>query len=211
MSSVFTRGVFLFVVYLVMGGGMPVTLHGQTADSLYSIVGQTFLNYQYTSVGTGDILFTAHLGRGNLEVILVANRDTLRTISDSSGFFSFSGIPSKQVALFVEIPETSTLLPFYGTFELMPTENIVIIPMWYHIPEYMNLQLSNEAVVTSEGDAWVIHYPSEIETLLINRLKDWPGVEYDKRKNVLFIPKKRVHISEVNGAYVFALEPQITP
>ena len=78
------------------------------------------------------------------------------------------------------------------------------------------LQVFKEPIVTTDRDSWVYHYPTDLGGLrekgfVMTNLKDVPGVEYvnNRRTGIKTIsaPQKVVRMTEVNGAYIFGLNP----
>ena len=176
----------LFILFA--GLCLPVTLRGQdVAAQTFSIVGQAFIPVEVRSGWDHDIVLgTSYLGEG-FDAILVADGDTLRTKSDRAkgyGRFSFSGIVAKQVTLCIKPDKRSQNQPFTVSFELMPGENILLIPLQGpDYPENSMLQVSKEPIVTTDRDSWVYHYPTDLGGLrekgfVMTNLKDVPGVEY---------------------------------
>ncbi len=103
----------------------------------------------------------------------------------------------------------------------MPGENILLIPLQGpDYPEESMLQMSKKPIVTTDWDSWVYHYPTDLGGLgekgfVMTNLKDVPGVEYvyNKRngERTISAPKKVVHMTEVNGAYLFGMNPSASP
>jgi len=209
----------LFLVTMVC---FPITLMGQ--DDAASIVGQAFIHVEVRSGWDHDIILaTSYLGEG-FDAILVADGDTLRTKSDRAegyGRFSFSGIVAKQVTLCIKPDKRSSVQPFTASFELMPGENILLIPLQGpDYPEESMLQMSKKPIVTTDWDSWVYHYPTDLGGLgekgfVMTNLKDVPGVEYvyNKRngERTISAPQKVVRMTEVNGAYIFGQTPSVSP
>jgi len=216
---------FHLPLLLITGCFISLTLQGQdqAKGPTSSIVGDVFTLYEIRNTLDHDLVmgYTTS-ARQRHDVVLCTDRDTLRTKTDNDGKFAFSGIASKQVTLSILPPEGVKHDPFIGTFELMPGDNIIIVPWQQPVPtEGWALQFPDEPIVTMEGDSWVYHYPQMIvagysgtipkdESYLISKLMGVPGVEYDKKKHLLYIPVDAVHCTYVNGAYVFGLKPTAT-
>lgn len=143
---------------------------------------------------------------------------------DTWGSFSFPDVNASQVTLIVvqngqlllerETPERLAHYDpgvfevykeiYKGTFDLMPGENLVYIPI------EGGTYTDNTTVMTRKGDAWVYRYPDNkgrAAGRLIDRLIGLPGVEYDKRRGTISISGDAVHKTFVDGAYVFWLDP----
>ena len=188
---------------LIAGCFLPLTLVGQeTSSSPSSIVGQIFQRMETPPQPrriSADLPIIA-------DIVLIADRDTIETRSTPQGDFSFSGICSKQVSLFINhsTREGAMTNYFSGTFELMPGENVVIVTM----PD-PKLPPS-VPIVTVEGDAWHYHVAdgtARKQDFAVEMLTKMPGVEYNKKENVISIPGGAIHRAYVDGAYIFALDP----
>ena len=213
---------FRLVLILVSGLGFSMEIQGQdgTLDPPGSIVGETFTRVDIFTHGNHSYAGTTPLLKRDYDVILISAGDTLRTKTDNNGRFSFSGITASRITLLIEPIRGTSDFPFSGTFELMPGENIVLVPIQREpYPEGSVIQLSNQPLMTADGDTWVYHCPvmsdsgyagrePGVEEELIGKLIGKPGVEYDKRKRLIYIPNERIRRTEVNGAYVFALKPE---
>ena len=206
------------VLLLIIGLVLPMTIYGQdrALDPPASIVGETFTVVDHFHRGLFLTSYT--LPKCDVDVILIADGDTLRTKTDGKGRFYFSGIADCQVTLIIEPINKIEDYPFFGTFELMPGENLVIVP-WQR-PAYsagFSLQLSDQPLITAEGDTWVYHYPDiradvrpRDEDHLVSKLIGMPGVEYNKRKHLLYISGDAVHRTFINGAFVFGLKQSVS-
>ena len=183
----------------------PLILPGQqrNTDGLYSIIGQTFYRFGPAS--------HAHQGA---EVFLTADADTLHTITDIDGKFTFSVSDSKQVTLYIPVFKNQygedALASVSGTFELMPGENLVLIPLkrLNMGPVSINFTPDNP-IVTMEGDTWVYHLDDDFyHDFGIQRLKQLPGVTYNARRKLIYISGEALQRTFVNGSfYVFGLKP----
>ena len=143
---------------------------------------------------------------------MIANGDTLQVETGSGGTFSVPEIASRKVSI-IEVllrdsmgqPDGRTI-PIRVSFELMPGENIILIP----VEDYLETMPSaNYSVVTMEGDDWIFHYPSDkgIGLYAADKLKDFPGTKYNRRNEAITIPKDGIYRAHVDGAYIFALDP----
>lgn len=213
---------FKIILFLINCLCLPLALHGQdqTAEATSSIVGEAFTIFEIRSAANpGMVLGSTYFPKSGCEVILIAGGETLRTTIGSDGRFAFSGITPGVVTLSVVPPKDAKDTPFVGTFELMPGENLVIIP-WQRPaqPEGSMMQLSEEPVVTIGESIWVYHFPRisaggyagnepKDNVYLISKLIGLPGVEYDKKNHLLSISGDAVHRTSINGAFVFGLNP----
>lgn len=201
---------------------VPLTLHGQdrSADTTSSIVGEAFTIFDIKSAANlGTVLGSTYFPKVGFDVILVADGNTLRTKIGTDGRFAFSGITAGLVTLSIVPPKEAKDTPYVGTFELMPGENIMVIP-WQRpeTPEGSMMQLSEEPIITIEESTWVYHFPRitgggyvgnepKEDSYLISKLIGLPGVEYDKKNHLLSISGDAVHRIHINGAFVFGLNP----
>ncbi len=218
--SVLNRIGFWPILAFITGLFLPVTLHGQTEEPTSSIVGQGIIQYIYDNWGLAGTFETLP---SKVEAILIADGDTLQTQGSSASIFTYSGIRAGSVTLSVVFPECP--YSFSGSFELMPGENIVLVsvPGVSNSPGF-SMQPSEEPLFEMDGDTWTYYYPTLLsnpggdsrlgerqqnETVfIVNRLKDLPGVEYNKRRGTLTISGPAVHKTFVNGAYIFGLNPE---
>ncbi len=203
------------VLALIAGICLPVTLHGQTERLTSSIVGQAIIQYIFDNK---SIAGTFEIPPSKVEAILIADGDTLQTRGSDGGIFTYSGISARNVTLSVTIPDHP--YSFSGSFELMPGENIVLVSIpGTPQPEGSPMQASEEPLMEIYGDTWTYYYPTILndnrfvnkpaeELSLVNRLRDLPGVEYNKRRGTLTISGPAVHKTFVNGAYIFGLNPE---
>ena len=208
------------VLALIAGICLPVTLHGQTERPTSSIVGQAIIQYIFDNK---SIAGTFEIPPSKVEAILIADGDTLQTQGSDGGIFTYSGISAKTVTLSVVIPDHP--YSFSGSFEVMPGENIVLVSIHgVSYPAGFIMQASEEPLMKIDGDTWTYHYPTfynipvadprgkpkqpDEKLFLVNRLKDLPGVEFNKRRNTLTISGPAVHKTFVNGAYIFGLNPE---
>lgn len=208
------------IMALIAGLCLPVTLHGQTEEPTSSIVGQAIIQYIFDNK---SIAGTFEIPPSKVEAILVADGDTLQTQGSGGGIFTYSGISARNVTLSVTIPDHP--YSFSGSFELMPGENIVLVSIpGTPRPEGSPMQASEEPLMEIYGDTWTYYYPTLLsnpggdsrlgerqqnETVfIVNRLKELPGVEYNKRRGTLTISGPAVHKTFVNGAYIFGLNPE---
>lgn len=209
------------VLVLIAGLCLPVTLHGQTEKPSSSIVVQTITQIVFDNHNIGG---TFEITSPNAEVTLVADGDTLQTLERAEGsIFTYSGISAKTVTLSVVIPDHP--YSFSGSFEVMPGENIVLVSIpGTPRPEGFLMQASEEPLMKIDGDTWTYYYPTLLsnpggdsrlgerqqneKVFIVNRLKELPGVEFNKRRNTLTISGPAVHKTFVNGAYIFALNPE---
>ena len=197
-----------------------MTLHGQTERPTSSIVGQAIIQYIFDNK---IIAGTFEVPVSNVEAILIADGDTLQTQGSGGGIFTYSGISARNVTLSVTIPDHP--YSFSGSFELMPGENIVLVSVpGTPQPKGFSMQASEEPLMKIDGDTWTYHYPTffnnsvadprgnpkqpDEKLILVNRLRDLPGVEFNKRRGTLTISGPAVHKTYVNGAYVFGLNPE---
>lgn len=204
------------VLPLLAGLSLSAELYGQEKAeeaNLSSISGQvlTYL-FQYSS-GGGPLLGTYQFPVENNEVLLIADGDTLRTKTGRAGMFYFQGIVAKQVSIYFKETGKSLSYPFFGTFELMPGENILLVPNSWDNPSdgFDMYRLFTHPFVTSEGDYWIYHYPTQMnyppaDYYIMEKMKDWRGVEFNKRKGLLYISAD-VHRSASDGGFLFAIKP----
>ena len=189
----------------IVGFFLPMIVRGQDRETNgpYSIIGQTF--YRFGPA--------CHAHQGS-EVFLIADADTLHTITDIDGKFTFSVSDSKQVTLYIPVFKNQygedALASVSGTFELMPGENLVLIPLkrLNMGPVSINFTPDNP-IVTMEGDTWVYHLDDDFfHDFGIQRLKQLPGVTYNSRKKLIYISGDALQRTFVNGSfYVFGLKP----
>lgn len=195
---------------LVTGFFLPQTLLGQNqvADTLSSIAGKTFYRWDIGSVGESVGIETIDVPVSRVEVVLVAAGDTLRTRTDDLGKFTFSGIAPKRVTLSMT---SDDYVPFSETFELMPGENVVLVPRRKKEEILNAAKVTAEApVMTMRGDTLVYHAAAlrvNEGDYAIDLLKQMPGVEIDATTGEIRISGKQVHRSYVNGALIFGLNP----
>lgn len=193
-------------ILIIAGLILPQMLLGQNDDSEYTIIGQAFR--QATTPPGFPLLATMMLPLPDSSwATIVSDRDTLRTELDSIGVFTISGIKSKQVSLTVNLDiNDSTQVMYYGTLDLMPGKNILLITLENFFDGWPS---ANHTVVTQNGDDWVYSYPSYKGpgTYVADLLKDLPGATYNKRKGTISVPSNGIHRAYVNGAYIFGLEP----
>ena len=201
---------------------LPLILHGQdrSADTTSSIVGEAFTIFDIKSAANlGMTLGSTYFPKAGCDVILVADGETLRTKIANDGRFAFSGLSAGLVTLSIVPPKEAKDTPFVGTFELMPGENIMVIP-WQRpaTPEGAMMQLSEEPIITIEDNIWVYHFPRvsgggyagpepKDDKYLVSKLIGLPGVVYDKKNHLLSISGDAVHRTSINGAFVFGLNP----
>lgn len=196
---------YLVLLSLVAEFYLPLFIQAQDADAPHSIVGQVFKYGRTPPTYTPGIMF---LNIPFVTVTLVAEGDTLRTESDGMGIFSFPEIKSSRIDLHVVLQETDrTTDMFSGTFDLMTGENFLLIPVeeWF-----LSIETANYTIVTEEMDDWVVHLPAPRGRgpYVADRLKDFPGAKYNRRKETITIPEKGIYRAYVDGAYVFALKPE---
>lgn len=198
----------------VFGRNPSPVLFEQDSEGPYSIVGQVF-KYGQTPPNFPPATMMLSLGNSDAWVTLVSDRDTLKTkVEIPNSLFSITGIKAKRASLIVTWDDcstgTSTIKTLYaGTFELMPGENVVLITVEDF---YTTMPTANYSVVTLEGDDWIFHYPSTkgIGVYVADKLKEFPGAKYSKRKESITIPSDGICREYVNGAYLFALMPNET-
>ena len=202
--------IHIFSRLLIIGLFLPLTLWGQEMpeDSLSSIHGQVF---KYASPPPPFPPSTTCLSVHGM-VTMVSNGDTLRVEAGTYGIFSVPEIASGQVSI-IEVSLRNRMGEFDGrtipirvSFELMPGNNIILIP----VEDYFETMPSaNYSVVTMEGDDWIFHYPSMkgIGLYAADKLKDFPGTKYNRRNETITIPKDGIYRAFVDGAYIFALDP----
>jgi hypothetical protein len=205
---------------LITGFFLPLTLQGQTEKPTSSIVGQGIMQWIYNNMGLSG---TIEIPVSNAEAILIADGDTLQTQGSDGGIFTYSGISARNVTLSVTIPDHP--YSFSGSFELMPGENIVLVPIHgISYPEGFPMQASEEPLIEMDGNTWTYYYPTfynntavspqgqpqepDGKFFIINKLKELPGVEFNKRRGTLTISGPAVHKTFVNGAYIFGLNPE---
>ncbi len=208
------------VLALIAGLCLPVTLHGQTERPTSSIVGQGIAQYIFDNK---SIAGTFEIPPSKVEAILIADGDTLQTQGSSASIFTYSGIRAGRVTLSVVFPDHP--YSFSGSFELMPGENIVLVSVpGVPQPEGLSFQAYEEPLIEMDGDTWTYYYPTffnndaadprlgdrqqDKNVIIVNRLKDLPGIEYNKRRGTLTISGPAVHKTFVNGAYIFGLNPE---
>ena len=197
-----------FLLLFVAGLCLPVALHGQAADSLSSIVGQTYQRMEIPVPGQADRTQVYDLPLSGIEVVLVAGRDTLRTTTDGRGKFTFSGLAVRQVTLSMV---NDAYAPFSESFTLMPGENLVIVPRERKTETLDAASVAAERpLMTMRGDTLVYH----ASALTINEgdyaidlLRQMPGVEVNRTTGEITISGKSVARSYVNGALIFGLTP----
>ena len=177
-------------------------------DTLSSIHGQVF---KYVSPPPPFPPSTACINIPGW-VTMIANGDTLQVETGSGGTFSVPEIASRKVSI-IEVSLRNSMgqpdgrtIPIRVSFELMPGENIILIP----VEDYLETMPSaNYSVVTMEEDDWIFHYPSMIGigAFAADKLKDFPGTKYNRRNETITIPKDGIYRAFVDGAYIFALDP----
>lgn len=208
------------IMALIAGLCLPVTLRGQTEKPTSSIVGQGIIQYIFDNK---SIAGTFEIPPSKVEAILIADGDTLQTQGSPTSIFTYSGIRAGRVTLSVVFPERP--YSFSGSFELMPGENIVLVSVpGVPQPEGLSFQAYEGPLIEIYGDTWTYYYPTLLSNpvadprlgerqqnenvLIVNRLKELPGVEYNKRRGTLTISGPAVHKTFVNGAYIFGLNPE---
>ena len=191
---------------------LPLSLLGQEkpADTLSSIHGQVF---KYGSPPPPFPPSTTCLSVHGM-VTMVSNGDTLRVEAGTYGIFSVPEIASGQVSIIEVLVKVKNrmgefdgpTIPIRVSFELMPGNNIILIPVEDF---FETMPSANYSIVTMEGDDWIFHYPSMkgIGLYAADKLKDFPGTTYNKRKETITIPKDGIYRAYVDGAYIFALNP----
>ena len=195
---------------LITGFFLPLSLLGQEkpADTLSSIHGQVF---KYASPSPPFPPSTVCLNIPGW-VTMIANGDTLQVETGSGGTFSVPEIASRKVSI-IEVSLKNSMgqpngqtIPIRVSFELMPGNNIILIPVEDF---FETMPSANYSIVTMEGDDWIFHYPSMkgIGLYAADKLKDFPGTTYNKRKETITIPKDGIYRAYVDGAYIFALNP----
>lgn len=140
------------------------------------------------------------------EIMLVIKGDTLKTKTNSTGSFSFKELSPGPVRLMTSYLDYE---PFSESIDLVPGENVVIIPFSNKIRQL------NAAVVTDEIPAVIQHGDTLIynavavalqsDDFAIDMLSRFPGVEL--KNGQIVIVGKAVRRSYVNGALVFGLDP----
>ncbi len=198
---------------LVAGLCLPLALYGQEEprSSTSSIVGRVFWRIANRS-STGQVVEVYQIPQGEAyHVTLVAGGDTLRARLNSSGRFDISEIDSGHVDITIAWSGTNTLTKrdttrvyLTGSFEIVPGENIVIIP-WSSAPAFE----PPFPLVTMDGDTWNYDYSDSIAIgdFAAEMLKQLPGVTINKRNRTISIPGEGIYRSESDGIYVFALKP----
>ena len=202
--------IHIFSRLLIIGLFLPLTLWGQEkpADTLSSIHGQVF---KYASPPPPFPPSTVCLNIPGW-VTMIANGDTLQVETGSGGTFSVPEIASRKVSI-IEVSLRNSMgqpngrtIPILLSFELMPGENIMLIPVEDF---FETMPSANHTIVTLDDDDWIFHYPSMkgIGLYAADKLKDFPGTTYNKRKETITIPKDGIYRAYVDGAYIFALDP----
>ena len=198
---------------LVAGLCLPLALYGQEEprSSTSSIVGRVFLRIANRS-STGEVVEVYQVPQGDAyHVTLVADGDTLRARLNSSGRFDISEIDPGHVDITIAWSGTNTRtkrdatkIYLTGSFEIVPGENIVIIPL-SPAPVYE----PPFPLVTMDGDTWNYDYSDSIAIgdFAAEMLKQLPGVTINKRNRTISIPGEGIYRSESDGIYVFALKP----
>lgn len=206
------------VLSLLAGIGTSAVLYGQEGieETRSSSISGQVLTYMFQYASGGRGLLGTYQVEPSLknEVLLIADGDTLRAKLGKDGKFNFQGIFEKHVSVYFKEVTNSNSIPFFGSFELMPGENILLVPSSWYIPPggLEMLRLFSHPFVTTEGDYWVYHYPTQKGTTtddfyIMEKLKDWPGVEFNKRKGLLHISGDAVHCSASDGGFLFARKP----
>ena len=125
--------IHIFSRLLIIGLFLPLTLWGQEkpADTLSSIHGQVF---KYASPPPPFPPSTVCLNIPGW-VTMIANGDTLQVETGSGGTFSVPEIASRKVSI-IEVSLKNSMgqpngrtIPILLSFELMPGENILLIPV----------------------------------------------------------------------------------
>ena len=193
---------------LLSGLILPVMLRGQAADSLSSIVGQTYQRMEIAVPGQVDRTQILDLPLSGIKVVLVAGRDTLRATTDERGKFTFTGLGTRQVTLSMV---DDAYAPFSESFTLMPGENLVIVPRQRKAETLDEASVAAERpVMTMRGDTLVYHASALTVNegdYAIDLLRQMPGVEVDRTTGEIRISGKSVARSYVNGALIFGLTP----
>ena len=190
---------------LVLGFSLPVGLRGQVADSTSSIVGQVFWR-----------LAGSMLPREKVDVLLITDDgETRHAITSNTGKFTFLDITSKQVRLFIpEVWDIARTRPSFAqvstdTFELMPGQNIVMVPAHYINPTSTISRYEDRGpLVLARKGIWTFYIPGDVlSDFAIELLKQLPGAVYSKGKGTIAIPEETVHCTESNGVYIFGVKP----
>lgn len=195
----------ILYLLLVIGLFLPLTLRGQEEGILSTINGQVFSYGMPPPPMPSSIYFPPPR---DSYVTLVADGDTLKTDMTMHGIFSFSEIRAKRAIISVVGEDTDGMIIYYtGIFDLMPGENVVLIPLERVAVGFSSL---SHAIITLEGNDWVYHYPGMkgIGQYVADRLKAFPGVKYSKRKETVTIPEGGIYRAYIDGAYIFALKPE---
>jgi hypothetical protein len=191
-------------VLFVVGIGLPLSLFGQVS----SIIGKTYYRMDMSQTAQVNGVEYLDLPIPGIEVILVSAGDTLRTKTDDTGKFIFSGIASRAVTLSMVDDDYA---PFSETFALMPGENIVIVPRQRKTETLDAASVAAERpIMTMKGDTLVYHAAAltvREGDFAIDLLMQMPGVEADRTTGQIRISGKDVARSYVNGALVFGLNP----
>lgn len=204
------KKILLLILLLITGLFLPLSLLGQEkpANILSFIHGQVF---KYASPPPPLPPSTVSLMVPGM-VTMIANGDTLQVETDNYGIFSVPEIASRKVSI-IDVSLRNSMgqpngrtIPILLSFELMPGENILLIPVEDF---FETMPSANYSVVTMEGDDWIFHYPSMIGIghYAADKLKDFPGTKYNKRNETITIPKDGIYRANVDGAYIFALDP----
>ena len=140
------------------------------------------------------------------EVELVCRQDTLKTVTDLRGGFSFSSLVSGVIHMSIKKDGYAT---FSESFEIVPGENVILVDL---SPSGGDIEpavaSSRPPVMMMKGDT-LVYNAAAIDTregdYAIDILKQFPGVEVQGRS--IRIVGQSVRRTYVNGALIFGRDP----
>lgn len=189
-----------FLSLLLMAMIFPV----RAQEALSSISGRAIVPTEMKwSQGQTRVLDMPAYGA---RILLIAQGDTLRETASQTGNFSFKKLKPGPVHMDIAYQDFE---PFSEDFELMPGENVVLVPF---IKKTETLEAAvakaDKAVVTQHGDTLIYHagaLPMQEGDYALDLLRRFPGVEITDGQ--IMVTGKAVKRSYVNGALIFGLDP----
>ena len=175
--------------------------HSIAQNSTSSIVGEVIVRQQIIEQ-TLQYDFPVQ----GAEVELVCGQDTLKTMTDLRGGFTFSGLVTGVIQMSIKKDGYAT---FSETFEIVPGENVILVDL---SPSGGDIDpavaTSRPPVMTMKGDT-LVYNAAAIDTregdYAIDILKQFPGVEVQGRS--IRIVGQNVRRTYVNGALIFGRDP----
>ncbi|MBO4624504.1 MAG: TonB-dependent receptor [Bacteroidales bacterium] len=182
---------------------MVMTMPAMAQEVLSSIAGRAIVPTEMKWRDGQQVLDIPAYGA---KIVLVAQGDTLRETASQTGNFSFKKLKPGPVHMDIAYQGFE---PFSEDFELLPGENVVLVPF---VKKTETLEAAvakaDKPVVTQHGDTLVYHagaLPMQEGDYALDLLRRFPGVEITDGQIV--VTGKAVKRSYVNGALIFGLDP----